>query len=66
MTPFKGCNESKSLSYLSLSTGLTVQSTAVGGKEVIKGVGVAVDGGGGFFGFGRGISPCRRKNIKKQ
>lgn len=52
--PFKGCNESNSLSYFSLSAGLIAQSTADGGREVIKGLFL---GGGGFVGLGNGISP---------
>lgn len=52
--PFKGCNESNNFSYFSLSAGLIVQSTAVGGKELIKGLFL---GGGGFVGLGMVISP---------
>lgn len=54
MYPFKGWRDSNKVSYFSLSEDLIVQSTAVGGSDVINGV---FDGGGGFTGFGRGISP---------
>lgn len=54
MSPFDGCKESNNFSYFSRSAGFTVQSTADGGNDVIKGV---LLGGGGLTGFGSGTSP---------
>lgn len=59
--PFRGCRDSNNFSYLSLSANLIVQSTAAGGRDVISGEFV---GGGGFTGFGSGISPLNKKLLK--